>query len=426
MSLERRMYQGISQASRRQELDRDTWAGLDRIEYKFRMVGEGGAITEPFMFGQAFDAPPQPTFSVVAPGLATKGIFNCDNEVKYDQELLSDPTFDKLRVQIPSATRRPAQWSLISHGFEEVVPHNFHYEDEQQVEFWEGGVHLDSRFDVLYPDVPHHSVSYILDTRNWDGTRWLLQPDSELAGVTFESGWGLHNTITDTTFFFKFGMDTLHLFTQYACVPSAGYQSEDIFIPMTGRCNPGDLITVTMWGWMTYLGTWWMTLRGFDAEGNHVHTDAPIAGGLGAETLVQQTETREEHHYTFEVPAPGESIDVVWFRIDCGHNFTGQTTATDHVYLDRVGVTIAKGPYSYEPLPAVYATIGVSEWIRDEQGMYVGAYLWCRAGGTNPDPVDVQSDATVTFRGRVLKSYANIHPVEPRSAPIEVVLQVPA
>lgn len=62
MSIER----SVKRAERRKELDRETWADLDKVDYHITAEGRGEAIAGPFWFGAAFDAPPFFTFSAVA------------------------------------------------------------------------------------------------------------------------------------------------------------------------------------------------------------------------------------------------------------------------------------------------------------------------------------------------------------------------
>lgn len=67
MSIER----SVRRAEQAKQLDRDTWADLDQVGFRFEVVGDGEAIAGPFYFGRAFDAPPIFSFSaVVKPGSA--------------------------------------------------------------------------------------------------------------------------------------------------------------------------------------------------------------------------------------------------------------------------------------------------------------------------------------------------------------------
>lgn len=90
-------------------------------------------------------------------------------------------------------------------------------------------------------------------------------------------------------------------------------------------------------------------------------------------------------------------------------------------------------------------TVGVSEWLQDEQEMYVGAMLWvvqrpASQGGwtfveynANPSapylqqlPVGAnqpqQFRFIINFEGNALKGYANVHPLRSYEAPTEAVL----
>lgn len=76
---------------KRIELDRETWAGLDKIDYHILVEGRGEAIVGPFYFGRAFDAPPFFTFSAVAtnnnPGVASQLTVGVDEWIIDDQEM---------------------------------------------------------------------------------------------------------------------------------------------------------------------------------------------------------------------------------------------------------------------------------------------------------------------------------------------------
>lgn len=59
-------YHGIRRAGNRQEIDRRTWADVARVRFPVNVSGYGEYLmTEPIMFGQAFEEPPFFTFSAV-------------------------------------------------------------------------------------------------------------------------------------------------------------------------------------------------------------------------------------------------------------------------------------------------------------------------------------------------------------------------
>lgn len=59
MSIQR----SVDRAEQSKELDRQTWADLDAVDFQFIVDGNGEAIAGPFYFGRAFDAPPAFSFS---------------------------------------------------------------------------------------------------------------------------------------------------------------------------------------------------------------------------------------------------------------------------------------------------------------------------------------------------------------------------
>lgn len=57
------IYPEIRRASKHQELDRDQWADLNKLDYELTAEGNGEAYAGEFLFGRAFDLPPRFTFS---------------------------------------------------------------------------------------------------------------------------------------------------------------------------------------------------------------------------------------------------------------------------------------------------------------------------------------------------------------------------
>lgn len=70
-------------ADTKTRLDVETWPDLDKIRYRFRVQPRelefgpfeesGEALTEPFLFGRAYDAPPFYAYSVYAPTFGEAG-----------------------------------------------------------------------------------------------------------------------------------------------------------------------------------------------------------------------------------------------------------------------------------------------------------------------------------------------------------------
>ncbi len=62
-------YNQIAAAAQETRLDRDTWAGLEKVQHKILARGVGEHLTtEPVYFGMAFEEPPLMVFSVVSDG----------------------------------------------------------------------------------------------------------------------------------------------------------------------------------------------------------------------------------------------------------------------------------------------------------------------------------------------------------------------
>ncbi len=422
----------------RRELDQDTWADLDRIEYRFQLVGNGGALAGPFMFGRAFDAPPHPTFSVVV-DLDGEGLERCTAPMIYDQNLVKDPTFANLRTQIPSITnhfaidseKRPVPETP---GGENKVflSEQFHFianSDPFPVSGAESSLRLDEKHDIHYPAIP--SVGqWGLEQIGWDGIPFYLDED-----VAYESGWALQCRIDDVGFLPLSFPGGPNFYTQWSCghagafVPfnneegtpnvSAGRRH----IPYMGRVNPGDTINFSIWAWGGTNATWDWACTIHD-QNNQVVSRPIVPVGQSVEP------TRTKHTFDIEVPvpphdAPGQFLssgNAYWFSLSTVLVLPINRHFTWTAQIDRVEIKITRGGYSLGLTAPNHTTIGVSEWIQDEQGMYVGANLWCRARGIHTSPTDVLAEAQVTFKGQVLKGYSNIHKVEPKTAPLQVVM----
>lgn len=64
-------YHGVRRAQSRQEIDRRTWAEIERIRFNLLVKGAGEYLmVEPIMFGQAYEEPPFFTWSGVGAGEA--------------------------------------------------------------------------------------------------------------------------------------------------------------------------------------------------------------------------------------------------------------------------------------------------------------------------------------------------------------------
>ena len=66
-------FQRLRRADARGQLDRQTWAGLDKLQFESIIRGAGEYLVDdpPIYFGQAFDSPPFFTFSAVATDAAS-------------------------------------------------------------------------------------------------------------------------------------------------------------------------------------------------------------------------------------------------------------------------------------------------------------------------------------------------------------------
>ncbi len=392
--------------SKRIELDREMWADLDRIEYNFLMIGNGGAIAGPFMFGRAFEAPPQPTFAVVTEK-TLDGLNKCSSIIRYDEELLPDPTFSKLRSQIPSVTDH---FAIDSSKRTPFVLERFHFianEEPFPVSGAEDSLKLDDRFNLSYPVVPNIG-QWGLEQFGWTGRPFFLDQ-----GGQYESGWGLQCRIDTSTFFpFSFPGGP-NFYTQYMCLKTGA------FVPVMGRINPGDTIVFSIYGWASTTLTNWNRAIIFYDQSGAVHSQP-----LSDFRQVSTSRTK----VTWEVTAPVElsafpSGLPYWFSISLVLTVPTNIVSVWTAQIDRASIKVTNGPYTFGNAPPLHATIGVAEWIRDDNDMYVGANLWLKARSMNSAPTDVQTKASVTFKGVALKGYSSVHFLEQKTAPTEVVLK---
>ena len=115
----------------------------------------------------------------------------------------------------------------------------------------------------------------------------------------------------------------------------------------------------------------WSTAR----LGNDVKVKVPITGGQWNEVSFYLPRAKNQWHtpslppgHDLFVSGPGWMYEVFRFRINNGK--PGQVARLDNVYVwpDIKNV--------YVPM----VTVGVAEWVQDEQGAYIGAKLWIKVG----------------------------------------------
>ena len=112
-------YHGVRRAQNRQEIDRRTWAELERVRFNLQVTGAGEYLMEePIMFGQAFEEPPFFTWSGVGEGEVFPEVKAigwpvgepCAGEPVYGANILRDPNFSNLD-EVP--TNQGNNWSTV-------------------------------------------------------------------------------------------------------------------------------------------------------------------------------------------------------------------------------------------------------------------------------------------------------------------------
>lgn len=109
--------------------------------------------------------------------------------------------------------------------------------------------------------------------------------------------------------------------------------------------------------------------------GNDARVTVPVKGGQWNDVSFYLPQAQNQWHtpswppgHDLHIGGPGWMFETFRFRISDGK--PGQTVRLDNVYV-------------WPDLKNIYVpmvTVGVAEWVQDEQGAYIGAKLWVKVG----------------------------------------------
>lgn len=397
-------YRNIRRAEVRQDVDRRTWADLERAGFDVQVKGYGEYLTvNPIMFGQAFEAPPFFTFSVT-------GTMAGGGEVK----AIGWPTDFEPKVYTPMGDWTGIGSQLQREGW--LPDGSF----EHQAEVWG---------DPYIPSIGEWDISYdIFDSQGWQKIGVASYDELPFAGT---SNWWIQigppaNTgprweCSDEQAYpnepgYKGRWSAMYEFDAEPISPwlvpvnVAAFNpvwSEDFWTDemtetniytMTHDCNYENSVYPDG-GYMPIAMNPPLNKTTFTA---HVYSDGPCEfefyrrdwgwwGGedptysldLGLDGLVIAIAPNVWSEARFVSPInpaqwPNYPLiiadqDELFFRtikLRVKGGSPGQKVYIDNCWL-WPDLTTRGAPL---------LTIGVAEWIRDDRGMYLGAHLWFKTG----------------------------------------------
>lgn len=390
-------YQRLRRANTAGDLDRATWAGLDKIKFESIVRGSGEFLVDPIYFGQAFDSPPFFTYSAVAgPGSATfpevKAIgwpsvhASSGRDELLNLGWLSDGSFEHQMIwndpYIPDVKEH-----LVWPGFQKILS-----------EQGPGG-------GWQVPDADNFWVQSTAETSP-------SQPRWEISNERAASSRAGYQGSFSARYIFDDGGRTRWLVPLYAMsgssVPFIGFSASD---PDDRHLN--DIVSLTSdvvaenWGlpggrrpiafnppldrWTIDFKVYCTAVMTFEFVARQ--WESPFVDGAHVYRLI-----KEDLHFQ-EIPADewtnisfAYTASEFWpnwpiapeSELDDNHimhtllsRLTGGSSG-DKVFIDECylwpNMTTSGG------LPLI--TIGVAEWIQDQGGLYIGAKLWVKVGGS--------------------------------------------
>lgn len=392
-------YQRLRRADTAQQLDRETWASLDKLKFDSIIRGSGEYLIEdpPIYFGQAFDAPPFFTFSattggtvhpeVKAIGWPTAGVDRTKDEL-LNWGWLHDGSFEHQMVWndpvIPTVKDH-----LTYSGFQKIVDDQAPgtaWKTPRTENWWVQGPAETSGSQPLwaissekaYPNAngykSQYSARYVMDSSGQ--TRWLIP----IYAWDESSPWiGYLSTDPD-----EWHLNDVVSWTSQVVMGGAW---EGGYRPIAFN-PPLDKWTVNLKVFATENITYETIIRQWDDLDNSYFGGTSYYRLIKEDTYTQEINANEwnEIEFTYGTSKYWPNMPVVdysaelsdeWVMHTWMSRFTGGSAGTQ-VYVDDCymwpNVSTAGG------LPMI--TIGVAEWVQDEGGAYVGAKLWIKVGGT--------------------------------------------
>lgn len=399
-------FQRLRRADTRGQLDRGTWAALDKIKFETLVRGAGEYLIDnpPIYFGQAFDSPPFFTFSAVSgnpgtyPEVKAVGWPSVHAGIGTDDELLNagwlpDGSFEHQML-----------WN------DPVIPHvkdHLTYPSFQKIKadqgpgtgwatptvenFWVQGLAETS------PSQPAWAISNERAFPNAVGYR------SKYAARYVFDGSGVSRWLIPAFGFLSANGPTQPYVGNLSTEPYEWHLNDVVSwcsdaaaeTLLTGQNTRGiafnpplDEWTVNLQVYCTEEMTYEAIVRQWDDYDNSHF------GGDSAYRLIQ------EDAWTQQIP-PGQWTDVT-FTYPTSPDYWPNYPETEgsvlsqnyinHTWLSRFHNLGSSGAKAFIDhcfvwpnmttqggLPMI--TIGVAEWVQDEGGAYVGAKLWIKVGG---------------------------------------------
>lgn len=390
----RSLYSGVKREQTRQEIDRHTWADLDRIAFPVGVSGSGEYLTpEPVTFGRAFEAPPFFTFSVVASDLAgtqeiraigwpnehtdpTKSALQREGRVfdgSFEHQMIWDDPY------IPSVVEWPNTYSTSFLAWQKI-------QAEQSAgsllpglsNHWiQTGATTGDRWvisnDRAYPNEPgyqgQYSAKYVFGSD--PDSRWLIPVFPQFNPWYVEDGWTEDQVLTNVWSASHDGNG-----------PRLGeYLSEGGYMPIAMN-PPMSIETLVCHAWSDgacEVELYWRIWSGSIDAAIPPTYSAELASTSVVRVIPagQWTECKGVFSVPFAVwpnyPTQAEDwsqTNFQLYKLRVKGGVPGQVVYLDNVWAWPDLTTRGGG----------LITVGVAEWVRDDRGQYVGAYLWFKTG----------------------------------------------
>ena len=374
-------YRELSRTERETRLDRESWATIAKVGFDVLVKGSGEFLMdEPIMFGRAFEYPPfftysaafrsSPIFSDVrAVGVPTNGV----NPVAGTRghSLLQDQFFPD------GSFEHQMIWS------DPVIPH------------WSSGY---SRYQKIAAEQTGTSP-WSTDRNNW----WVQEPAKGQWQVSSDVSWvrpfGYPSRYSAKYVFGQNPSPKLVPFYAFENQPEPFYGGEPPEVGIWShkfQFQPDYPPVFQAPAWNPRQGEFRYVIRTFSESEFDLEVTAvpfykhPTNGSyqeLKKETRTFAVEPGKWNEFTMDWSLP--------FEVEPNHPFTGNSplgewladgwvrveivarngTSGQAVYVDEV-----EGQPRLRPTSLPLLTVGVAEWVQDEQGMYVGAKLWFKLG----------------------------------------------
>lgn len=423
-------FENINEAAKAQRLDRETWAERQKVDFEFTAYGTGEVLLEPYFFGRAFDRPPAFNFSAVGGG----GTEFPEVKAIVHPRPTQTSAFHNLNWQ---GWWEDPQFEMQMHWGDPVIPAlNEGFRGSTHIK-WQK-IHWDvtgrdpdddfGNFDVASELLPVYSNQWVQSSHG--ANRWAIvqqhgvqrepRPGKFSAKFTFdasgESRWLI--PLVQQGGWFPWGSvepnysDELYERNISSTVVDNNYISSAGQVGSTpANCGwiqvgvnpPNNKYTVELDVFSTAAAqvTVLFQLYDFNAGvnvknvatgldvfvGSRIHEEVPVEIVLLPGWNTVRAEYKVPSWLMPNVPAqymPGlEGIEKytfagIWPWLKPKIKANGDPG--ESVFIARA----LMWPDWASKAPTPWLTVGVAEWIKDAQGMFVGATLWVRTAEPSP------------------------------------------